>query len=902
MVDQSPLCASPAACITRAARLSRYVGRLLAAEPGLGADLPRQMASPFSRDEMEQFLRAAVIADEALLAKMLRDLRKRVMLRLITRDLSGMASLAEVVATATCLAEVSLHCALTHCHRWLRAEYGAALDAEGREQHLLIIGMGKLGGAELNVSSDIDLIFAYATDGETGGPRKISNHEFFTLLGKQVIRALHDVKADGFVFRVDMRLRPYGDSGALVSSFDALEEYFITQARPWERYAWLKGRVVCGDAGDAKLLDDIVRPFVFRRYLDYGAIADLRDVHGQIRRAAAARGAKDNIKIGSGGIREIEFIAQVFQLIRGGREKELQLRPTLPTLQLLAQRHILPQDDVLQLIDSYQFLRNLEHRLQYLDDAQTQTLPTSDVDRALIAESMGMADDESFLRTLNTHRQHVSRHFESVFTRTKSSSPTADDLSGLWLDAETHQSFPAAYTDVAAVKGRLSLMRASARYARLPEVSRARLDALIPQLIGVGAHYAPADKTLFHLLDFTEAIDRRAAYLALLSEHPEVLERVAKLMAASPWASHYLRQHPILLDELLDTRLLHSPPDWLALKQKLREELLTETDEEKRLDALRHFKHAQTFRLLAQDLEGLMTLETLSDHLTALADTVIDVSLELCWRELAQKSGNGIDAPRFAVIGYGKLGGKELGYSSDLDMIFLYDDPRADIENQYAALARRFIGSLSTLTSAGMLYETDLRLRPDGVSGLLVSSFEAFEAYQRHRAWVWEHQALTRARYVAGDKALGEKFEALRIDILRQPRDLALLQKEIIIMRDKMRMAHKELEGMLDIKQGRGGIIDVEFMVQYLVLADSRQHTDLTLNKGNIALLKRSGELKLIPMELATNCANAYREFRRLQHASRLNNEANPLIEPAAIKTETDAVKKLWSMLFTETT
>jgi [glutamine synthetase] adenylyltransferase / [glutamine synthetase]-adenylyl-L-tyrosine phosphorylase len=885
-------------CVETASRLSRYVKHLLQAEPLLADELKENLLTPYSLADMRNFLRAQDISDENHLHAALRNLRKRVMLRVITRDLNGMADVHEVMHTATYLAEATLNAALENSHRRLHAEYGAALNAEGKGQSLLIVGMGKLGGEELNVSSDIDLVFVYAEDGMSNGPRSMENHQYFTLLGKQVIRALHEITADGFVFRVDMRLRPYGDSGALVSSFDTLEEYFFSQARPWERYAWLKGRVVCGDQAQVEALNKIVQPFVYRRYLDYGAIADLRDIHAQIRRAAAQKDAADNIKVGPGGIREIEFIAQVFQLIRGGREKDLQLRPTLATLKQLASRQILSPQDITQLIDYYKFLRNLEHRQQYLDDAQTQTLPTNEADRALIAEAMGFADYNAFVQTLNAYRAEVSRHFDAVFREEKKELPASENLSALWQGTQTADALPATFRDASSVLQRLQLMRASSHYARLPESSRSRLDALIPQMIETASNQAQPDKTLFRLLDFSEAIDRRAAYLALLSEHPEALQRLAKLMAASPWAADYLRQHPILLDELVDTRLLHSPPDWPALKQQLRDALVQETDQERRMDILRHFKHTQTFRLLAQDIEGLMTLENLSDHITELADTILAVSLDNCWREMQGKNSGEHKDLHFAVIGYGKLGGKELGYVSDLDMIFLYDDDQAEAGTLYSTLARKLISSLSTHTSAGMLYETDLRLRPDGVSGLLVSSFESFEDYQRHRAWVWEHQALTRARFVAGDKTLGEKFERLRENILKQPRDAAELKKEIIAMREKMRAQHKESQGYIDIKQGRGGIIDVEFIVQYLVLLHSAQHPFLILNKGNIALLKYCGEAGLIPKDLANHCADAYREFRRLQHASRLNNETQPQITAALIRPMIDTVKELNAKIF----
>ncbi len=897
MVDLST---NSANSLSTALRLSRFAKRLVEAEPSLADEQTAFLPTSFSPAEMHSYLQAQDLSDADRLQAGLRNLRKRVMLRLIMRDLNCLADVHEVMLTATKLAEVTLNYALDYAHQRLKLEYGAPVDAQGNEQSLLIVGMGKLGGEELNVSSDIDLVFVYAEDGMTNGPRSIDNHQYFTLLGKQVIRALHDITADGFVFRVDMRLRPYGDSGSLVSSLAMLEEYFFSQARPWERYAWLKGRVVCGDKAQADALDKIVQPFVYRRYLDYGAIADLRDVHGQIRRAAAQKDAANNIKIGPGGIREIEFIAQVFQLIRGGREKDLQLRPTIATLQQLAARQILLSQDVTQLLDIYTYLRNLEHRLQYLDDVQTQTLPSNEADRALIAEAMGFADYQAFLQTLNRYRAEVSRHFDAVFGDEKKELPASEKLSALWQGTQSADALPATFSDASSVLQRLKLMRESSHYARLPESSRIRLDALVPHMIEAASHQPQPDKTLFRLLDFTEAIDRRAAYLALLGEHPEALARLAKLMAASPWAADYLRQHPILLDELVDTRMLHTLPDWPALKQQIRDALLAEADQERRMDLLRHFKHTQTFRLLAQDIEGLMTLETLSDHITELADTIITASLDTCWHEMQSKHGGNHKPPHFAVIGYGKLGGKELGYVSDLDMIFLYDDDQPNADALYSTLARKLLNSLSTLTSAGMLYETDLRLRPDGVSGLLVSSFAAFEDYQRSRAWVWEHQALTRARFVTGDKTLGEKFERLRENILKQPREAAVLKKEILAMREKMRSQHKETEGLIDIKHGRGGIIDVEFIVQYLVLLHSAQHPFLILNKGNIALLKYCGEAGLIPKDLASDCADAYREFRRLQHASRLNNETQPQVEIASVVQMTNKVKELLALIFTD--
>ena len=907
-----------AAALARTSRLSRYAQRLLATDGPLVDDLRENHHRPFSRAEMRAALDATPIADEAALQRTLRGLRKRVMLRTIHRDLNALADLAEVTAAMTALAELSLNAALIRHRRWLGEQYGdpvAAKDSgqySGAVQQLIIIGMGKLGGGELNVSSDIDLIFAYPEDGDTTGSKKISNHEFFTKLGQRVIAALHEVTADGFVFRVDMRLRPYGDSGALVASFAMLEDYLVSQARTWERYAWAKARVVCGPA-DA--LEQLRRPFVFRKYLDYGALDELRKLHGQIREEARRRDALNNIKTGAGGIREIEFTAQVFQLIRGGREQALQIIPTLAVLALLGERGLLPRTAVGELTAAYCFLRNLEHRLQYLDDAQTQRLPESTDDQNLIAEAMNFVGYADFLAALDTHRDNVTRHFEDVFAAEPGNGEAAE--AKLWLVPPPQPEAAAilaamGYPNEDALSRRLVSLRESSHYIGLPDKNRARLDNLIPRVIETAARFSPADTTLVRMLDLLEAIDRRESYLALLTEYPPVLERMARLASVSAWASDYLRRHPILLDELLDTNALLAPPHWRKLARELHADLdHHEGDTERQMDILRHFKQAQLFRLLAQDLDGLMTVERLSDHLSEMADRILAETLRLCWQRVAGKDA---PPPRVAIAGYGKLGGKELGYASDLDIIFLYDDgfpydgeflyddsardPRGQDtlggREQFARLAQRVVSWLTTLTPAGVLYETDLRLRPDGESGLLVTSISAFREYQQKHAWVWEHQALTRARYCAGDLAVGESFEDIRLDILTTARDTDRLRKEVVAMRDKMRASKKLAPDTFDAKHGRGGIIDIEFIVQYLVLAHAHRYWELTRNLGTIALLRIAADLKLIPRDAGYDTADAYREFRRLQHLARLHDQREtrvPLETGAAL---TRAPLALW--------
>lgn len=888
-----------AAPIERALAMSRYARRVMEADPGELVRLEADLLSPWDRGRMQGLLDSFVVEDEAGLKKALRVLRKRVMLRLIARDLGGLADLQEVMSTASTLAEVAVNFAANRLDSWLRQQHGPPIGSDsGREQNLIIVGMGKLGGGELNVSSDIDLIFAYPEEGETTGPRRISNHEYFSLLGRKLIAAIAEVTEDGFVFRVDMRLRPYGDSGPLVASFAMLEDYYLTQGREWERYAWIKGRVIHGKGGDE--LADLLRPFVFRKYLDFGAFGSMRELHAQIRREVARRDMADNIKLGPGGIREIEFIAQVFQLIRGGQDTALQTRPTLTALSLLEERDLLPARTVSELKTAYGFLRNLEHRLQYLEDAQTQTLPVNETDRGIIASAMGFADYGTFLEVLDGHRGKVSRHFEQVFAAPQSTDK-GHPLAGLWLgspedDEATGQLAELGYRQAAATWQLLKQVKTGNRYRQLPTSSRSRFDALLPPLIEVAKSFPNPDQTLDRILRLMENVSRRESYLALLLEYPQTLSQLARLCSASPWAAEYLARHPILLDEFLDTRNLLAAPDWPQLKVELEGQLdAAAGDVERQMDLTRHFKQTQVFRLLTQDLAGLLTVETLSDHLSALADLVLDETLSLCWRHLRTRHR---ESPLFAVIGYGKLGGKELGYASDLDIIFLYDDDAPEAPEVYARLAQRINTWLGSLTPAGQLYETDLRLRPNGASGLLVSSVAAFESYQRTQAWAWEHQALTRARFCAGHAPIGEAFERIRFGVLTRQRDLAALREEVLKMRDKMRSGHPNRSALFDLKHDPGGIVDVEFAVQYLVLAYSHAHPELTRNVGNLALLKLAGELGLIPAGVADDARAAYREFRRLQHQLRLQGGQYARVEPEAVAGHAAAVLRLWDAVF----
>jgi len=880
--------------IALAARFSRYASRLLEAEPGLGLDAGIERA--FTTGEMRAALVAEPAGDEAALQRALRVLRQRVMLRLMARDLGGIAPLMEVLATTSALAEVAIGQALARLDEWLAERHGRPVGAaSGREQHLHVLGMGKLGGAELNVSSDIDLIFTYPEEGETRGPNAISNHEYFTRLGRRLIAALSELTADGYVFRVDMRLRPYGDAGPLVASFDALEDYFITQGREWERYAWIKARALTGDR-EAELME-LVRPFVYRRHLDYNAIAELRALHRQIRLEVARRDIADNIKLGPGGIREIEFIAQVFQLIRGGRDPALRTQPTLAVLPLLAHNNLLPPAAVQELTEAYGFLRNLEHRLQYLDDQQTHVLPPSEADRALIAGAMGLDGYGALAATLETHRLRVTGHFEQIFATSSGHGEHA--LTSLWqeyADAGKSVNTLAAlgFRDPQAIESRLQSMRSGSRYRTMPAASQSRLDRLVPLAIEVAATQKDPDTTLDRMLGLLESVARRGSYLALLVEYPQALSRLAAMMSASPWVAQYLTIRPILLDELLDTRTLYAAPHWRDATHQLRTQMDDAAgDTEKQMDVLRHFKHAHTMRLIAQDLSGQLPLETLSDHLSDLADVVLEAVLRVTWPLRPAHR----DTPRFAVIAYGKLGGKELGYASDLDLVFLYDDAAPEAAEHYARFAQRINNWLTSITSAGVLYETDLRLRPDGAGGLLVSSLASFCDYQNRHAQLWEHQALTRARFVAGDRDIGAGFERFRVEILRQERDPGTLRREVAAMRQKMLDAHPNRTQLFDLKHDRGGIIDVEFAVQYLVLGHAHRHEKLTDNIGNLALLRLAARHGLAHAPRAQAAHDAYRRFRQLQHSLRLQGEQYARIAPEAVANERRAVQELWKDL-----
>ena len=870
--------------------------------------------------------------DEAQFMADLRLARQRLMLWLAFRDLNGLADLKEVTHSLSHFAEFAVHHALTFIHQDLQSRFGIPWsESTQSEMPLMVVGMGKLGGLELNLSSDIDLIFLYEHEGETReGPKSLSHHEWFTRMGKRLIKLLSEHDANGFVFRVDMRLRPNGDSGPLVCSLDMLEEYLLVQGREWERYAWIKGRLIAPLPGTKdhahceKSLEQLIRPFVYRRHLDYGVIASIRDLHAQIQREAEKRsaghqGRSHDIKLGRGGIREIEFLAQMFQLMRGGTDPRFRVRPTLQVLDLIRQRGILPAEDVAHLEGAYEFLRRLEHRIQVWDDQQTHYLPDQADIRERLAISMGCKDEASFLGVLQAHQNNVARLFEKAFLLDDETRLDLAPLEDTWLpDA---QIFPQSLA-------RWNAWIASTKAKQLPEKSRLIFDNLVRSaadaLMSKRGATEDIDKTLSRFFDLLEAIARRSAYLSILAEYPGALSNVLSLLQSSQWGAQYLISHPHLLDYLLNPNmeraLIDHPEDyWREVKANLDmrlDDVMADGDgSEQAMDILRVTHHTETFITLLADLgigvEQALSVEKVSDHLSALADLILQATFERVWSLVAKKFDLPKNlAPTFAIIAYGKLGGKELGYASDLDLVFLYQATENDYEAQeiYALLAKRMINWLTAFTSTGSLFEIDTRLRPNGSAGFLVTNVDAFRKYQMREgdnaAWVWEHQALTRARFVAGNVLVGNLFDAVRQEVLSQQRDIDHLRNEIVEMRRKVHEGHPNPTNDFDLKHDAGGMVDIEFIVQFLVLAYSHQHPQLIGNLGNIALLRIAAEVGLIEADIAKAVGDAYRLLRARQHRLRLDGAEKTRIHlsnESDLLVARDNVSLLWKRVFKTT-
>jgi glutamate-ammonia-ligase adenylyltransferase len=908
--------------------VSEFVAHACVSHTELLPDLVRSgdLFRLYGADELRARVLAAVshCADEAALKTALRLLRRRELVRLAWRDLAGWARLEEVVRTLSALADACLDGALAKLYEWACARDGVPKEeAGGATAKFVILGMGKLGGEELNFSSDIDLIFAYSEEGETD-KRGLSNHKFFVRLGQRLNQVLNEQTADGFVFRVDMRLRPNGASGPLALSFDAMEQYYQAHGRMWERYALIKARVVAGDqVAGAELLTRL-RPFVFRKYLDYSAVEEIRSLKASIHRELLRKGIESNIKLGPGGIREVEFIGQAFQLIRGGRDRRFQERRILLVLVHLADEGDLTPQALSDLSSAYEFLRNTEHRLQEIRDQQTQVLPTNDLDRLRVAVGMGFGDWPGFHVALMRHMQRVHEHFNSVFAAPQGEAPAEDEqgLHAVWsgaLEETTAREVlqAAGYPDAGTTLNLLNGLRAGGAYSALSANGRERLDKLMPLLLGAAGLTPEPQTTLARLVAFVEAVGRRSVYLALLVENPLALSQLVKLCSASEWIAQYLNQHPILLDELMDAASLYAPLTREALAAELQSRLarLPVDDLEAQMEALREFRNGHVLRVAAADIGPGLTPDEVGRHLGYIAEVIVVQALTLAHDDLVLKHGRPallLDGqtlrPGFAVIAYGKLGSLELGYTSDLDMIFLHGaeqeggvtDGARPIANEvfFARLGQRLIHILTARTGGGILYEVDTRLRPSGRSGMLVTNPAAFREYQDSHAWAWEHQALIRARPIAGDAALARVFEEIRATTLCRARDPETLRTEVAAMRARMHAAQAPHDpSEINLKHDPGGMIDVEFMVQYAVLRWAHDHPELIQHRGNIPLLNALEARGLLAPAPAGLLRDAYHRYLGVEQRLKLM-ERQPLVAPQELGDFPQRIRALWREWF----
>ena len=862
--------------------------------------------------------------DESALALTLRNRRQREMLRLAWRDLAGLATLSEVVHTLSELADACIDNALALIQQWISEKWGTPIGIEsGEPQQLVVLGLGKLGGQELNFSSDIDLIFAYPEEGETNNKRPRSNHEFFLRVGQRLVQALDNVDADGFVFRTDMRLRPNGDSGALVLPFSAMEHYYQTHGRDWERYALIKARVVGGDLQRGNELLQTLRPFVYRRYLDYGAFKSIRDMKQLIQRELERKGVGENIKLGRGGIREIEFIAQSFQLIHGGRERGLQTPRLFAALDHLSEIGVLEHAHISQLKENYAFLRKVEHCLQMFADQQTHQLPQDQLARSRLAFAMNDEDWMSFEKKLNHVRNHVQQSFDQTFRiEGEADEDTASSMfTDIWLQTTTPEQAidilcESGFNDPGTIIALLERLRAGASYRTFSTEGRDLLDTLIPLLVETTGQCDQPELAFKRLIHVIESIGRRSAYLSLLIENPMARTQLVKLCSASGWISQWMAQHPLVLDELIDPISSFQSLDLSQLTAELHRRLtaIDKDDLETAMEILRDFRHAHALRVAAADVANVLPPSKVSEQLCLIAEAALHQCRHVAQRSLLRRYGRALRASEqeieFAIVAYGKLGSGELGYHSDLDIIFLYENVEDDsaqtvggeqsisVAHYFGRLSQRLVHILTTRTSGGILYETDTRLRPSGRSGTMVTSINGFSDYQKSEAWTWEHQALVRARMIVGNDRFVDDFEAIRRDVLCKKRDLLKLKQDVVQMREKMIAGNSQsTTELFDLKLEQGGLVDIEFIVQYLVLAFAHQHPEFTIPRDTISLLKNAGKLTLLTHDQANSLSDAYSQYLTKEYELKLAER--PTLIPRDQQTETRRnVSTIWQELF----
>jgi glutamate-ammonia-ligase adenylyltransferase len=911
---------------------SQFIAESCTQNPALLPDLVNSadLTAAYQSDSYASKLAAFSPSSEAELMTLLRQFRRREMVRIAWRDLAGWEDLKQTLLELSWLADSCIQYALDFIYRQACEKRGTPVTADGTAINIVVLGMGKLGAFELNYSSDIDLIFAYLHDGELTDRKQTSYGEFFSQICRSLVKVLDTVTVDGFVFRTDIRLRPFGDSGAVIMTFDGMENYYQTQAREWERYAMIKARQVAGDFKHGAQFMAMLKPFVYRKYLDYGAFEELRSLKAQINQELRRKDRLDNVKLGRGGIREIEFIGQAFQLIRGGREPRLQERGILDILRALGEMELLTAEDAKQLTESYYFLRRVENHIQQYQDKQTHDLPKTPEVQQILAYSLDFADWNSFIFKLNQVREQVQAVFDEVFSLSEPEKKS-DDSQVIWLakadESELlNQLQQHGFQQLEASLKNLTDFKNSTAIKRLTSKGAAVFEKLMPSVIEAMRSVNNPDETFKRLLDLFEAVAGRNVYLALLAENPQALAQLVKLSSASLWVCEYLSRYPVLFDELMDTRTLYEPLKKQALAEQLAQQLAKtdSTDEEQVMIILRQFKQLNVLRVAAADIMGAIPLMVVSDYLTYIAETIVEYVVDYAWNILTAKHGypnfmtgsplrtaSHNNAQDFAVIGFGKFGGIELGYGSDLDMVFLYnaEDGNAMTNGDKPISCVQFFGRLGqkvrhildTKMLSGVLYEVDLRLRPSGNSGLLVSHIKSYENYLRNEAWTWEHQALVRGRFIAGDTELQKEYEAIRHRILALPREHEKLKTEVREMREKMReaLAPKEA-GCFDLKQSKGGIADIEFIVQFAVLDQSAIYPDLTTYTDNVRLIEGLAAHGFFTAEQAKTLKAAYCHYRDAGHRQVLQgNKAiadnNAVNNDKKFSEYKEFVEKLWA-------
>lgn len=873
--------------------------------------------------EQYQKLVAQVIADSKSddeLMSSLRMLRQQEMMRIAWRDLNALADAETIFHELTDFAEAMVAVTLQHLEKQQAEIFGMPLDANGEEQSLLVFAMGKMGGGELNFSSDIDLIFTFAEDGETTGPRHKSHYEFYLFVIRKLVKVLDEVTAGGFVYRVDTRLRPFGESGPLAMSFSGLEQYYQVQGRDWERYAMIKARLISGREDDRKYLQSMLTPFVYRRYLDFSMIDSIREMKAMIDAQMKRKRMTNNIKLGPGGIREIEFIGQTLQLIRAGREPELRERSIVKVLTLLAEKNYLQKEEVEKLINAYWFLRKLENRLQILNDKQTHVLPDDDISQQRICVAMNMPDWGMLIEQLSAHQNAVDGVFQNLVTSEAEEHASSVSALALFLsdtDKEDDANHSVkqyleslGYQQVDDVVDSIVGLHASAQIRHLTGDTARLMVKLIESLIEKIADYPQQSELFDRVSRILKALAGRKVYISLLNEFPAIQLQMLTLCAASEWFTERIIKHPILLDSLLSTAEAFRRQ--YDIKHLLELELgrIDVDDTEQLMERMRQFKQQTVFTVAMLDVFYEEPVETVSDQLTGLANELLEKILQFSWQIMLSKHGapSCIDSgeviyPQMSVVAYGKMGGNELGYGSDLDIIFIHDSRGEKqqttgekcIENQqfFARVAQRVIHFLNTRTYSGTLYEADTRLRPDGQSGLMVSSIAAFERYQQEKAWTWEHQALIRARFVIGNALIEQEFDRIRSSVLRQSRDVKQLLQEVVAMREKMRqhLANKSAE--FDIKQDAGGLVDIEFMTQAGVLIYAEENADCIKHTATLRLINELTMVDWYSTDEAKDIADAYRYFRKLKNWQTLQCDA----DVSEVPKHRDKVIAVWDRL-----